>query len=46
LDRGLSTNVMHHFLFVGPPLIISESELMAGLSIIDGLLAEIDQEIA
>lgn len=46
LDRGLSTNVMHHLLFVGPPLIITESELMTGLSIIDGLLAEIDQEIA
>jgi taurine--2-oxoglutarate transaminase len=46
LDRGLSTNVMRNLLFVGPPLIITESELMTGLQIIDGLLAEIDQEIA
>jgi taurine--2-oxoglutarate transaminase len=46
LDRGLSTNVMRNLLFVGPPLIITEDELVTGLKIIDELLGEIDQEIA
>ncbi|MGD2148129.1 MAG: aminotransferase class III-fold pyridoxal phosphate-dependent enzyme, partial [Anaerolineae bacterium] len=35
LERGLSTNVMRNLLFVGPPLIITESELAIGLDIID-----------
>jgi adenosylmethionine-8-amino-7-oxononanoate aminotransferase len=46
LERGLSTNVMRNLLFVGPPLIITESELAIGLDIIDDLLDSVDQEIA
>jgi taurine--2-oxoglutarate transaminase len=45
LDRGLSTNVMRNLIFVGPPLIITEEELVSGLEIIDELLDEVDQQI-
>jgi taurine--2-oxoglutarate transaminase len=45
LERGLSTNVMRNLLFIGPPLIVTESQLAAGLDIIDELLGNIDQQI-
>jgi taurine--2-oxoglutarate transaminase len=45
LARGLSTNVMRNMIFIGPPLIITRDQLATGLTIIDELLAEIDQEI-
>ncbi len=40
IGAGLSTFVNHHLVFVCPPLIISEGELLAGLEIIDRALAE------
>ena len=45
LDMGLSTNVMRNLIFVGPPLCITEGELVTGLEIIDRLLDAIDREI-
>ncbi len=39
LAEGLFTFVNHHLVFVCPPLVITEAELLAGLAIIDRVLA-------
>ena len=41
MARGLSTNIVGNRLFVGPPLIISEAQLLEGLGIIDEVLGEL-----
>ena len=41
MARGLSTLVKGHIIFVGPPLIITEEELQAGLNSIEAVIMEI-----
>jgi taurine--2-oxoglutarate transaminase len=41
MARGLSTNLIENRLFIGPPLIITEEQLVTGLNIIDEVLAEL-----
>ena len=42
MKKGLSTLVKGHIIFVGPPLIISEEELMQGLDIIEGVITDLE----
>ena len=46
LDRGLSTLMRWNWIFINPPLTISEDQLREGLEIIDGALAIADRAIA
>ncbi|MEM9774765.1 MAG: aspartate aminotransferase family protein, partial [Chloroflexota bacterium] len=41
MAKRLSTLVKEHIIFVGPPLIISEEELHAGLDIIEEVIREL-----
>ena len=41
MAKGLSTLVKGHIIFVGPPLIISEEELLYGLGLIEDVIKEL-----
>ena len=45
MAKGLSTLVKGHIIFIGPPLIISEDELHAGLDLIEEVIDELRVEV-
>ena len=46
LERGLTTLLRWNWIFVNPPLTITEDELREGLDIVDGALSIADRSIA
>ena len=46
LDQGVSTLIRWNWIFVNPPLTISEDELRSGLKVLDAALDIADQAIA
>ena len=46
LEQGVSTLIRWNWIFVNPPLTISEDELRSGLKVLDAALDIADQAIA
>lgn len=42
MERGLSTLVKGHIIFVGPPLIVTEEQVHDGMDIIEAVIAELE----
>ena len=45
MAKGLSTLVKGHVIFVGPPLIINEEQLLAGMDIIEDLVRDVNNHV-